>query len=329
MVQVIKMELDIKEIKRFSHETGYTPYMISELHQVYQDETLAVINAFGKPAKNTIRVNTLKITPDKLKDLLESKSFLVQPVEWIDYAFNVNTLDSNLKIGSTHEYLEGLYYLQSHASMVPVQMLYPSPEDKVLDMCAAPGSKTTQIGQLMEQKGIIIATDIKRSRLNSLNSNLRRCGIHNCITFPFDARKLESKLKGFKPTKILLDAPCTGSGIIRVDSSPKRTKNDSKIRRLASMQKELLNTGLNLLPSGGKLLYSTCSFHYQENEQVIAETVLKRKDVEVIEPTQDIGLPGLEKVGNLEFGYELLKSRRLYPNIHDTDAFFMCLIQKV
>ena len=237
-------------------------------------------------------------------------------------------MESDLQIGATHEYLEGHYYLQSLASMIPPQMLYPGKKDHVLDMCAAPGSKTTQMGQLMQQGGIIVATDVKESRLKSLNSNIRRCGLYNCLTFAHDARKLKSKLGSFLPTKILLDAPCSGSGIIRIDPSPKRTKDDSDIKRLSSMQKDLLKAGLDILPPGGRLMYSTCSFHYQENEQVIAETVLSRQDVEVIEPEENIGLPGLERIGNLEFGYELLKTRRLFPNLHDTDAFFMCLIEK-
>lgn len=322
------MTLNHDEIKQLSYETGFSPFMISELSKIYQQDYKAVIHAFGKPPLTTIRVNTMKTTPEELQTRLEAKGFIVSSTKWIDYAFYINSMDANLQIGATHEYLEGHYYLQSLASMVPAHMLYPTSQDKTLDMCAAPGSKTTQMGQLMQNESIMVATDIKQSRIDALNFNLRRCGIYNCITFPSDARQLKSKLVGFRPTKILLDAPCSGSGIIRIDPTPKHTKDDSNIRRLANIQKELLNAGLDLLASGGKLMYSTCSFHYQENEQVIAETVLSRDDVHIIEPEQNIGLPGLEKVGNLDFGFEMLKTRRLYPNLHDTDAFFMCLIEK-
>ncbi len=316
------------EFKKIAHETGYTPFMISQMHKVFQEDFQAVLHAFGKPAISTIRVNTLKTTPEEIKAKLEHKGFLVRPTPWIDYAYHINAIDSNLQIGATHEYLEGFYYLQSLGSMVPAHLLYPAPNDKVLDMCAAPGSKTTQMGQMMKQQGTIVAVDVKKTRLGSLNFNLRRCGIYNCITFPYDSRQLKSKLTTYHPNKILLDAPCSGSGIIRVDPSPKRMKDDSHLKRLAATQKELLRTGLDLLSPGGKLMYSTCSFHYQENEQVIAEVLSKRKDVEIIEPSQDIGLPGLEQVDNLDFGYEMLKTRRLYPNLHDSDAFFMCLLEK-
>ena len=94
------------------------------------------------------------------------------------------------------------------------------------------------------------------------------------------------------------------------------------------MQKELLMAGLNMLAPQGYLMYSTCSFHYIENEQVVAEVIALRNDVEIVEPAYDIGLPGLESIEGLEFGYDLLKTRRLYPNLHDTDAFFMALLKK-
>ncbi|MCK5346686.1 MAG: RsmB/NOP family class I SAM-dependent RNA methyltransferase, partial [Candidatus Heimdallarchaeota archaeon] len=271
------------------------------------------------------------ITPKRLRDLLTPKGFKLSPTEWVDYGFDVDTSESRLSLGATHEYLKGYYYLQSLGSMVPVQMLYPEPEDRVVDMCAAPGSKTTQIGQFMKQQGTLVAVDVKPSRMKALTSNIRRCGITNAITFPADATQLKEPFKSiFKPNKILLDAPCSGSGIIRVDPTLKRMKNDANIKRLTRIQKHLLKTGLELLEPGGLLLYSTCSFFYQENEQVVAETMQlpTMNNIEIVEPAEDIGLPGFDHVGNLEFGYELLKTRRLFPNIHDTDAFFYCLLRK-
>ncbi len=287
------------------------------------------INAFNKPSIKTIRVNTLKISPEELKEQLEKKDFKLRPTKWFDNAFHIDSTDSKLKLGATHEYLKGFYYIQSLASMVPAHLLYPQPGDRVIDMCASPGSKTTQIGQMMKQQGIIIAIDAKITRIKSLTSNIKRCGIKNAIVFPHDSTQLKMEQIGpYKPNKILLDAPCSGSGIIREDPTIKRVKNDNDIKRLAQIQKKLLSKGLEFLQPEGYLMYSTCSFHYQENEQVIAETLQKFDNIEIVEPFEDIGLPGFDHVGEMDFGYDLIKSRRLFPNIHDTDAFFFCLMKK-
>ena len=319
------------DILLLAEDWGYSPYMMRQLILHFPDEYLGIIRAFNQPPKNTIRVNTLKTTPEKLVSQLSQKGFEFRPTEWIDYGFHVDTSASRLRLGATHEYLKGYYYLQSLGSMIPVQMLYPEPEDRVVDMCAAPGSKTTQIGQFMKQQGTLVAVDVKPSRIRALTSNVRRCGINNAIIFPADATQLKQQFKSmFKPNKILLDAPCSGSGIIRVDPTLKRMKNDANIKRLTRIQKDLLKTGLELLSPGGMLMYSTCSFFYQENEQVVAETLKlpNMENIEIIEPAEDIGLPGFDHVGDLDFGYELLKTRRLFPNIHDTDAFFYCLLRK-
>ncbi|UYP47378.1 Ribosomal RNA small subunit methyltransferase F [Candidatus Lokiarchaeum ossiferum] len=317
------------KIRQLAEDYAYSPFMMEQIMINFPDDYMGVIRAFNKPDVDTIRVNTLKSNPQEVKTLLEAKGFHLRPTKWVDYAFHVDSSDAQYRLGATHEYLKGKYYIQSLASMIPVHFLFPQPGDNILDMCAAPGSKTTQIAQIMEQKGTLVAVDAKPSRLRALTSNVKRCGIKNCIIFPFDSTQLNSNnLASFVPNKILLDAPCSGSGIIRGDPNLKKVKNDKDIKRLSQIQKRLLKTGLDLLPSGGYLMYSTCSFHYQENEQVVSETISQRKDIDIIEPFEDIGMPGHEHIGDMEFGYDLIKSRRLYPNLHDTDAFFLCLMKK-
>jgi NOL1/NOP2/sun family putative RNA methylase len=317
-------------IYELAEENNYSQFMVQELMKNFPTDYKQIMKAFEKPPFQTIRVNTLKTTPELLKADLAKKAYRFKPAGSIPYALNVSSAKSKIEIGATHEYLRGLYYIQSYGSMIPVYLLYPEPEDRVLDMCAAPGSKTTQIGQLMNQEGIIVATDIKKSRLNSLISNVKRCGVKNCIIFPYDATQLKKIIKTtLKPNKILLDAPCTGSGLLRIDKANKKTQNIKSITRLSRIQKQLLKEGLEMLEPGGRLMYSTCSFHYQENEQVIAETIQNFDDVKIIEPFDTtIGLPGLTSVENIDFGYDMVKTRRLYPNVHDSDAFFYCLMEK-
>ena len=307
---------------------NYSPFMINQIMINFPDEHLAVINAFNRQPRETIRVNTLKTTPEKLKELLRKKGFHLKPTQF-DYAFHVDSSQTRIGLGNTHEYLQGFYYIQSLASMVPIHLLYPEPGDNVLDMCAAPGSKTTQIGQFLNQEGIIIAVDNKESRIKSLSSNVKRMGINNCIIFPYDSSQLRPFLKStFIPDKILLDAPCTGSGIIRVDPTLKKAKNDLNINRMVRIQKKLLKTAIEILKPGGFLMYSTCSFHYQENEGVIADALTNNRNIEIIEPNEDFGHPGFDNIDNKIFGIELLKTRRVYPNRDDLDAFFYCLLKK-
>ncbi len=322
---------DIKyseKILELAERYNYSPFMIKQIMINFPDEHLVVINAFNRQPRETIRVNTLKTNPEKLKELLKKKGFRLKSTQF-DYAFHVDSSQTRIGLGNTHEYLQGFYYMQSLASMVPVHLLYPEPGDKILDMCAAPGSKTTQIGQFLNQEGVIIAVDNKESRIKSLSSNVKRMGINNCIIFPYDSSQLKPFLKyTFIPDKILLDAPCTGSGIIRVDPTIKKTKNDLNINRMVRIQKKLLKTAIDILKPGGYLMYSTCSFHYQENEGVIADALKNNRNIEIIEPNEDFGHPGFDNIDNKIFGIELLKTRRVYPNRDDLDAFFYCLLKK-
>ncbi|TFH29935.1 MAG: RsmB/NOP family class I SAM-dependent RNA methyltransferase [Promethearchaeota archaeon] len=304
--------------------------MIEQIMINFPNDYIAAIKSFGLPPRETIRVNTLKITPEDLKVRLEKKGFQLSLTPWLDYAFHVDSTNARHSLGATHEYLKGLYYIQSLGSMIPAHLLYPRPGDQVIDMCAAPGSKTSQMAlQYMENQGNLLAIDIKESRIQSLISNLHRMNVTNTIAIPYDASRVFTQHLGkFQPNKILLDAPCSGSGIIRLDPSVKRTKNDNQIIRLQQKQKELLKAGLKLLQPGGTLVYSTCSFFYQENEMVVAEVLGDMENVEIIEPQEDIGLPGFSSIGDLDFGYDLVKTRRLTPHLHDTDAFFLCILHK-
>ena len=326
----VKLPIDSDTVKELATKFHYAPFMIQRIMLNFEKEYLDVLRAFDRPPLDTLRVNTLKIEPASLHNRLEIKGLELMQEKWIDYAFRLVENKKGIPVGATHEYLQGHYYLQSLASMIPVHQLSPQPGDRVLDMCASPGSKTTQIAQLMKNQGTIVAVDIKESRMKALISNVKRCGITNCIAFPYDSTQIKSSiLPAFKPNKILLDAPCSGSGIIRIDKSPKQTKDGKQIQRLAEIQKNLLRQGLQMLEAGGTLLYSTCSFHYEENEQVVASVLKKMKDVEIIEPYYpDIGLPGFQEIDGHKFGNEFFYTRRLYPNLHDTDAFFFALLHK-
>ena len=207
--------------------------------ELEQTEQLLIAN--DKPLKPYIRVNTLKIKPEILKERLEKKGFRLKPSKWFSYSFEVHEAPFNL--GATHEFLLGYYYLQNLASMLPASVLNPQKHDIVIDMCAAPGSKATHLAQLMNNSGNLILIDFNHRRIPALAINLRRLGIVNSIVINLNSAEL-STLK-IQADKILLDAPCTGEGLIRQDPKRKKSKKLKDIEKMAQIQKSLLRSGLN------------------------------------------------------------------------------------
>ncbi len=289
------------------------------------DETVKLLKANEQPLIPSIRVNTLKISTLQLKKRLEQKGFELEPIKWVPYGFKV--IKETYNLGSSHEFLQGYYYLQNVASMVSVIILDPKPNDTVIDMCAAPGSKATHIAQLMKNEGTLILIDKNKNRIPALETNLRRMGIINSIVLNMDSINL-SKLN-VKADKILLDAPCTGEGLIRQDSSRKKNRRMKDIEKMASIQKKLLKAGLNALKLGGKLLYCTCSIAPEENELVIHNVLNKLNNFTIIEISENYGVRGLINVFGTRLIDDLKFSQRLYPHIHDTIGFYFCLLKKL
>jgi NOL1/NOP2/sun family putative RNA methylase len=288
------------------------------------DETLKLLEANEQPLIPSIRVNTLKISVLELKKRLEKKGNELKPIEWVPYGFNIVKESSNL--GSSHEFLQGYYYLQNVASMLSAIILDPKPNDIVIDMCAAPGSKSTHLAQLMENEGTLILIEKNLNRIPALEVNLRRMGIINSIVLNMDAINLSNT--NVKGDKILLDAPCTGEGLIRQDPSRKKSKRMKDIEKMASIQKRLLTSGLKALNSGGVLLYCTCSIAPEENELVIHEVLNKSNNFKIVEISKNYGVKGLTNVFGVNLSEDLMFSQRLYSHLHDTIGFYFCLIKK-
>ncbi len=288
------------------------------------EQTINYLKANEHPLIPSIRTNTLKISSTDLRQRLENKGFKLKPIEWIPDAFNVIKAPYNL--GSTHEFLQGYYYLQNVASMLPAIILNPKPSDVVIDMCAAPGSKATQLAQIMGNQGTLILIDRNKNRIPALDINLRRLGVNNSIILNMDAVKLS--ILNVKANKILLDAPCTGEGLIRQDPLRKRSKQMKDIEKMASIQRKLLKAGLNALKSGGILLYCTCSIAPEENEIVISDILEKLDGFTIIRISKNYGINGLTDVFGMDLNKDLKWSQRLYPHIHDTIGFYLCLIKK-
>jgi NOL1/NOP2/sun family putative RNA methylase len=225
---------------------------------------------------------------------------------------------SAFSLGSTPEYLHGYCYLQEAASQIPAEILDAKPDEIVLDMAAAPGSKLTQIAAMMKNEGVLIGIDSDERRLTATRNNMARLGILNAILYTLDGHDVRSLHQEFD--KILLDAPCSGNYCIDKDYFEKRTVADFENR--SKLQRELLKAAFSVLKLHGTLVYSTCSLEPEENELVI-DWAIKELGAVVQPITLSIGDPGITHAIGLEFHPTVAKCKRLWPHKTGTQGFFV------
>jgi NOL1/NOP2/sun family putative RNA methylase len=279
-----------------------------------------------KYLRRSIRINTLKISIPKLKKRLKNKNLVLTEIPWCKQGFWIKhkTLERR-DIGNLPEHYLGYFYVQEAVSMIPPILLNPQPYDLVLDMCASPGSKTTQIAALMENKGIIIANDVSHERLASLGVNLQRCGVSNTII-----TKSKAQYFNLKFNKILLDAPCSGTGTIRKSFKTLTIWNPNMVKRISNLQKRLIATAFSCLKPKGTLVYSTCSLEPEENEAVIDFLLKKFKNAKLEKINLKIKRSSaVLKFENKTYSSEIKKCLRIWPQDNDTEGFFIAKIRKV
>ncbi len=270
---------------------------------------------------SSIRINTLKIDEKKMISQLKSK-VNIEKVPEIKNCYRIKK--QNFSLASTQEYLHGYMYIQEVASQVSALALDPKPGDLVLDMCAAPGSKTTQLAQLMKNQGEIIALDIRTERLKALRNNLERCGVKNTITYNKDARYASDLNLQFD--KILLDAPCSGNFATDPDWLEKRDPND--VTENTDIQKSLLKSAVNCLKPKGTLVYSTCSLEPEEDEFMI-EWAIQNLKLKLEKIDIKLGSEGLTTIEKKQLSKEIAKTRRFWPNLTKTQGFYIAKLTKI
>ena len=267
--------------------------------------------------RKSIRINTLKIS---VRDFLERSDLSLEKIKWCEQGFFV---DDRITLGNLNDHFLGYFYVQESASMLPPLVL--DVKGKILDMCAAPGSKTGQIAAMMNNKGLIIANDYDYIRLKALTMNLQRLGVINTVI---------TNMKGYfikdNFDSILLDAPCSGTGAIRKSPGTVEIYNTNMIRKLSSDQKSLINNAFKILDEEGSLVYSTCSLEPEENEEVI-DFLLNKYENAKVENIKFNGLKTSDAVLEFEgkkYDEEIKKSVRIWPQDNDTEGFFVCKIRK-
>lgn len=283
-------------------------------------------NQMSRPL--TIRTNTLKTKRRELAQALIQRGVNLDPVgDWSKVGLKI--LDSQVPIGATPEYLAGYYMLQAASSFLPVMALAPQQGEKVLDMAAAPGGKTTHIAQLMRNTGVLFSNDINEDRIAGLRGNIQRLGVTNCIITNYDGRKFPKLMTGFD--RVLLDAPCSGLGVIAKDQSIKTHRTVEDIKKNAHLQKELLLAAIDCCNSksstGGFIVYSTCSVSIEENEEVV-QYALNNRRVKLVDTGLGIGSDGFYRFRAKVFDRKMQLCRRIYPHVHNMDGFFVAKLRK-
>ena len=278
--------------------------------------------------RKSIRVNTLKISIPELVKRLE-KDWILVPVPWCKEGFWIEHRgigeEKRRDVGNLLEHVLGYIYVQEAASMIPPIVLDPKPGEKVLDMCAAPGSKTTQLAQYMENQGILIGNDVMGARLAALGVNLQRCGISNTI---MTQMKYWTKVTD-KFDRILVDAPCSGTGTIRKSLKTIDMWNPGLGKKMAGIQKMLISAGFDMLKPGGTLVYSTCTLEPDEDEAVVDYLLSKYPDAKAEPIDLDIKRsPPVTEFEGTTYNPEVKHCLRIWPQDNDTEGFFVAKITK-
>ncbi len=323
-----------EEVKALASRYGYREYMISRYYEMLGswDEVKELLNSFERKLKHSIRCNTLRVKDCRiLIERLERLGFKLKEVDFWNLAYEVVEEVRNPTLGSTHEFLLGMYYLyRGKASLIPPLILNPQRSDRVADLAAAPGGKTTHLAQLMNNEGVILATEVSRERMRALRNNVERMGVRNTVLMRVDGRKVKEFLKGYF-SKVLLDAPCTGEGLIMIDPERKVKTSFDDLMKWHENQVDFLNSALETLNIGGHILYTTCSIAPEENELVIAKILSRRDDIRVVKlDNTPIKLSqSITEYFGLNLPKDISYCGRIYPHVHGMEGFFLCLLERI
>jgi len=304
---------------------GYNEFLAEKLFLLFPvAEAIEFFEANEVSRPVTIRTNTLRTRRRDLAQALVNRGVNLEPVgKWTNVGLQV--FESSVPIGATPEYLAGHYMLQAASSFLPVIALAPQPNERVLDMASAPGGKTTHIAALLQNTGIVFANDANKARTKSLTANVHRLGCKNVVVCSYDGREFPKVMGGFD--RVLLDAPCSGTGVISKDSSVKVNKSDRDFTLLSHLQKQLILCAIDSVSpeskTGGYMVYSTCSVTVDENEAVVDYALRKRPNVKLVDTGLEFGREGYTKYRGKTFSPSLNLTRRFFPHVHNMDGFYV------
>lgn len=290
----------------------------------------------AKPLRKCIRANTLKMSIEELLAYAKDMDWQLTPVPWTPEGFYIDRDDRSVPLGKDLLHELGYTYIQEAASMLPVALLDPKPGEFVLDMAAAPGSKTTQIGALMQGRGVVIANDMQPKRLKTLKEAVHRLGVRNVAILKKLGQQYEKLMTG-RFDRVLIDAPCTAQGTARKDADALTYCSVDNIGKMAKLQRELLESAVHAARINGRIVYSTCTLTPEENEQVVLDILGKFPQLKIVDPREMKHLQGWDMSKAIEDSFVVQKDvggngdvpmLRLWPQTYDTEGFFCAVLQK-
>lgn len=253
-----------------------------------RDVTEKMLEAFMQPAKITVRTNTQKCTPEELKDRLSQEGVTVEAIEGISYAFALSGFDYLSGLGS---FQDGWFYVQDISSMTVAHAADPKKGDYIIDVCAAPGGKSSHLAELLDGSGMVEARDLTEYKVGLIEENILRHDLHNMKAVQQDAT-LFDEASVEKADILICDLPCSGLGVIGRKSDIRYKMTAEKAHDLAVLQQEMLDTVWKYVKRGGKLIYSTCTIHKEENEDNVAAFLQKHPQFTLVEQRQIFPMEG-------------------------------------
>ena len=315
----LQLEPILKEaddVEKVSLQTYHPSWFVKYCFKLFgRDEAITFLQGNITPPPTYIRANTLAATEDAIVQKLQSEGVKLEKAQPLQFTYKINEYKQPLN--TLPSYKEGLFYIQDKASCFAAQAANPKPGNTVFDVCAAPGAKTTFLAQLMHNEGSIGSVDFSARRLKTWQKETLRMGVKiaepvmadACAPLPFNPQA----------DLVVLDPPCTSTGVFAKQPSSKWRLRPNSIEKMAEIQWRMINSCAEKVAAGGALTYSTCSITEEENEMIIERFLKGHQEFALAEITPAVGLPGLRG---------LTKCQRLYPHIHHCNGFFIAKLQK-
>lgn len=299
---------------KYSHPTWFVRYLIELLGE---NEAIKLLNVNNSPAQVWLRVNTIKADRDQLIKILEREGMKVTLDS--DLPDVLKVVESKKPPVRLSSFSKGLFYIQDKASVLAGHVLNPKPDELIVDVCAAPGGKTSHIAQLMENKGKIVAIDVSRLRIRALKDNMKRLGVKIVEAKVMDARKIPEKLK-IEADRVIVDPSCSSTGSFRSRPEVRLWIKKKDVKQFAKLQWEILNAAAEIVREDGTLVYSTCSLTLEENEHLIKRFLDDKNTFKITKAEPFIGSPGFNDLADVQ---------RLFPHLHNTEGFFIAKLIRI
>ena len=304
------------EAEKVGLETYHPTWFVEYCFKLFgKEEAVAFLKGSLNPPPTYIRLNTLAGTEEEILSKLEAEGIKLEKVEQLKYTYKLTEFKTTLN--NSPSLKAGLFYVQDKASCFATQAANPQPNSTVFDLCAAPGAKTTYLAQLMQNQGTIISVDFSAKRMKTWQKEIARMGTKIAQPVVSDAR-VSVPLVG-EADLLVLDPPCTSSGVFAKQPSAKWRLSPKSIANMSELQYKIIDNCADKVKKGGFLTYSTCSVTEEENEGVIEQFLTAHPDFKLVEIEPKIGMSGLRG---------LTQCQRLYPHIHHCNGFFTAKLQK-